>query len=111
LRRRPRDIGRGQIHGMGDATFIHMKTSLLPVLFLSVTLGISATPLARADGLQKDTPGAQGTEGTDPTRQDSNVTGPNGQHSTNTNPADWPRPAHHAKPRVSAPSVTTRSSS
>jgi hypothetical protein len=79
-----------------------MKTSLLPVLLLSVALGASTAPFARADGLQKDTPGAQGTEGTDPTRQDSNVTGPNGQHSTNTNPADWPRPAHHAERRMSS---------
>ncbi len=83
-----------------------MKTSLLPVLFLSVALGVSAMSFARADGLQKDTPGAQGTEGTNPTHQDSNVTGPNGQHSTNTNPADSPPPAHHLKHHAAASGST-----
>lgn len=71
-----------------------MKTYLLPAICLSfVLLGTSVSP-ARADALQKDTPGAQGTEGTNPTHQDSNVTGPNGEHATNTNPANSPSTTH-----------------
>jgi hypothetical protein len=71
-----------------------MKTTLLPVLALTAALTAWAMPPAHADILQKDTPGAQGTEGTNPTHQDSNVTGPNGGHATNTNPAHWPASAH-----------------
>jgi hypothetical protein len=86
-----------------------MKTSLPSVLCLSATLVAFSLPLARADALQKDTPGAQGTEGTNPTHQDMNVTGPNGQHSTNTNPADWPAAPHHKMHH--APSTSTTGSS
>jgi hypothetical protein len=71
-----------------------MKTHLFPALLLfTVVLAVGSSPLAWADGLQKDTPGAQGTASTDPTHQDSNVTGPNGEHSTNTNPATTPAAA------------------
>jgi hypothetical protein len=45
-----------------------MKTHLLLITMLSLALVFSSAPMARADGLQKDTPGAQGTEGSDPTR-------------------------------------------
>jgi hypothetical protein len=72
-----------------------MKTYLLPVILLSLALAGSPVNWARADALQKDTPGAQGTEGTNPTHQDSNVTGPNGQHASNTDPAHTPTPAHN----------------
>jgi hypothetical protein len=72
-----------------------MKTHLFPaVLLVAAALLVSPTSLARADALQKDTPGAQGTEGTNPTRQDSNVTGPNGGHTSNTNPANTPPSPH-----------------
>jgi hypothetical protein len=87
-----------------------MKTSLLSVLCLSATLVAFSPPLAKADALQKDTPGAQGTEGTNPTHQDMNVTGPNGQHSTNTNPANWPAAPHHKTCHASAKSTTGTSS-
>jgi hypothetical protein len=74
-----------------------MKTHLLPAIALSLALVLPPASLAWADGVQKDTPGAQGTEGTDPTHQDSDVTGPNGEHNTNTDPANSPAPAHHKK--------------
>jgi hypothetical protein len=74
-----------------------MKTHLLSALALSLALVFTSMPPALADAVQKDTPGAQGTEGTDPTHQDSDVTGPNGEHSSNTNPANSPAPAHHKK--------------
>lgn len=85
------------VAGMFHATSGKMKTHLFPVLLLSFVLAGISAPIARADALQKDTPGAQGTEGTNPTHQDSDVTGPNGEHSTNTNPANTPPSKHHKK--------------
>ena len=67
-----------------------MKTPLLSAGVLTLALAAWSMPPAHADVLQKDTPGAQGTEGTNPTHQDSNVTGPNGEHANNTNPANSP---------------------
>ena len=86
-----------------------MKTSL-HIAFLTLALVI-AIP-AWADPLQNGSPGAQGTEGTNPTHEDASVTGPNGQHVTNTNPANEPTPApkkkHHKKPSTA---TTTNSAS
>jgi hypothetical protein len=76
--------------GRPSAKVIAMKTSYFSAAVFALALCLAGTP-SRADSvLQNGTPGAQGTEGTNPTHQDQNVTGPNGQHSTNTNPANSP---------------------
>jgi hypothetical protein len=81
-----------------------MKTSYFSATVLVIALCLAGTPSWADSSLENGTPGAQGTEGTNPTHQDQNVTGPNGQHSTNTNPADSP-------PLASKSSSTTTPSS
>ncbi len=83
---------------MSPADPLLMKMSYLSLSALTLALAIAATPSGWADSpLQNSSPGAQGTEGTNPTHQDQDVTGPNGQQATNTNPADVPPPAHKKK--------------
>jgi hypothetical protein len=75
-----------------------MKTSFSTIAVLTLAFSVAGLPSVWADaGLQNGSPGAQGTEGTNPTHQDQSVTGPNGEHSTNSNPASEPTPVHKKK--------------
>jgi hypothetical protein len=83
------------VNGTAFAKNWTMKTSFLTAAFFSLALTLGGTSSGWADStLQNGTPGAQGTEGTNPTHQDQNVTGPNGEHASNSNPSTDPSPAH-----------------
>jgi hypothetical protein len=88
-----------------------MKIHVLPALLLTVVLAGTSMPLAYADGVQKDTPGAQGLQGSDPTRQDQDVTGPNGEHPANTNPDKSLTSTHHKKHHKKTCTTSTSSDS
>lgn len=74
-----------------------MKTTLLfPAVALSLGIFAWTAPLALADSepTSTGTPGAQGSQNSNPTHEIQNPSGANGNHAGDTNPNDTPAPAH-----------------
>jgi hypothetical protein len=88
-----------------------MKISLLTVAVVSLALAAASMPASWADSaVQNGTPGAQGTEGTNPTHQDQDVTGPNGDHPSDSNPGGGTSTTTHKKHKKNTASSTGNSS-